>query len=84
MNTFFNEVCRKSFFFNIDEKKLKNVNKKGHRTNKHAKFWAKNQYNKKVFFQLGFCKKHILIFAISILISYNHFGDCKTQIISPN
>jgi hypothetical protein len=76
-------MCPKSCFFNIDEKELEYVKQKGHRTNKHVKVWARNHYNKKCSFQLGFWKK-TLSFAISILVAYNHFGDCKTQIISPN
>jgi hypothetical protein len=47
------------------------------------KFGPKITTTKSVLFNFGFVKKYLSL-AISILISYNHFGAYKTQIISPN
>jgi len=39
------EPIPKSWFFEIDDKELENVNKRGQRMSKHVKLWAMNAFN---------------------------------------
>ncbi len=43
--SFINEPCIKFHFFDIDEKEMKNVNKRSRRTNKHVELWARNAFD---------------------------------------
>ncbi len=38
------ESCIKFHFSNIDEKEMKNVNKRSRRTSKHVELWARNAF----------------------------------------
>jgi hypothetical protein len=41
-----NEVFSTFHFLDVGERKLKNVNKSGHKANKHVEIWAMNAFEK--------------------------------------
>jgi hypothetical protein len=85
ISSYANDTCPKCQFLNIDEKKLQNVNKGGHRTSKHVKMWAKNAFDEWWEFW-GFDTKNFIIdlakdeqtiMELEDMVIHVHFSNCK-------
>jgi len=59
------EICCKSWFLDVDERELENVNKGGHRGNKHAKLWGKNKFKEWKKFH-GYDTKNLLYISLKM------------------